>query len=306
MRGRKKKTSYVAIAAILPLFLLAVVFLFGAIAQRYQQNFETALNKNQHKKNLHPSLFFDEQLFYKGISEVGEKADPFPETVLGGIIPHHLLPGFIIAEFFSRLSAQKPQVIVLIGPNHENVGDFPALTSLEGWETPFGIVLPEEAVINDMVDNNILQISSQVLEQEHSVSSIIPFIKYYLPEAAVVPVILSSSIDLASIDKLGSYLANNVSRDKVLVASVDFSHYLTSAEAREKDEETLGVLKNLDIASLLALNNDNLDSPASIAVLLLAMQNNGIEKFEILHHTNSGELLQDETASTTSYFSIIF
>ncbi len=58
------------------------------------------------------------------------------------------------------------------------------------------------------------------------------------------------------------------------------------------------------MTKLFSLNNDNLDSPASIATLMMSMKNIGINKFEVLQNTNSGKLFNDELIETTSYYLI--
>ena len=97
-----------------------------------------------------------------------------------------------------------------------------------------------------------------------------------------------------------------MNKETVLVAPVDFSHYLRNKEAQEKDNITLEVLKNYDYRQLFALNNNYIDSPPSIAVLLMVMQKLGTTQMDVLYHTNSGELQKDDYIETTSYFSITY
>ncbi|OGY20981.1 MAG: AmmeMemoRadiSam system protein B [Candidatus Woykebacteria bacterium GWB1_45_5] len=222
------------------------------------------------------------------------------------MIPHHLLPSFMIADFFNRLSAQEPNTIILLGPNHDELGDFEVLTSLYGWQTPFGTVEPNDAIINSLINNNLAKVDEDVLAKETSVSAIVPFIKFYLPKAKVVPLILSARMTQDETRTLANDLKNRLSNKTVIVAAVDFSHYLTSPLAKEKDELTWQVMKNFDYRQLFTLNNDYLDNPPSIATLLMAMQKRGTTNFDLLYHTNSGELLKDSSISTTSYFSIDF
>ena len=79
-----------------------------------------------------------------------------------------------------------------------------------------------------------------------------------------------------------------------------------SGDARRNDLKTLRIIENFDYQSLFGLGNDYLDSPASLALLLLLMEKSGHTHFEVWQHTNSGELLNDEFSEVTSYFSIAF
>lgn len=254
----------------------------------------------------HPLIFFDQNTFYVGVERANKESKSFTDHVAGGIIPHHLFVGFIIADFFNRLSSLQPKTIILIGPNHYEKGDFKALTSLYGWQTPFGVVELNQQIIKDLLKNNLVKIDEQVLPEDHSVAGIMPFVKHYLPNTQVVPILLSSYISQQEADILASNLKGHIDKDTVVIAAVDFSHYLTNQQAQNKDKVSLEVIKNFDYRQLFSLNNDYLDSPPSIATLLMIMQKLGTTKMELLHHTNSGELQKNNYIETTSYFSIAY
>ena len=122
----------------------------------------------------------------------------------------------------------------------------------------------------------------------------------------MVPILISGHTTQKEVEILASNLKDFIGEDTILVAPVDFSHYLTNDQAKEKDKVTLEVIKNYDYRQLFTLNNDYLDSPPSIAALLMVMQMLGTTKMDLLHHTNSGELQKDNYIETTSYFSIIY
>lgn len=261
---------------------------------------------NNVDRTSHPLVFFEESTFYAGVAQAKREDKSFTYHVSGGIIPHHLFVGSIIADFFNRLSLQQPKTIILIGPNHYEKGDFKALTSLYGWQTPFGVVEPNEQIIKDLLKNNLVRIDEDILPKDHSVAGIIPFVKYYLPDTQVVPILLSSYISQQEVDILASNLKDYMDKDTVVIAAVDFSHYLTNEQAKEKDKVTLEVMKNFDYRQLFSLNNDYLDSPPSTATLLMLMQMLGTTNMDLIHHTNSGALQKDNYIETTSYFSIAY
>jgi len=296
----------------LVLFVCLLLLLFRLITHQLNPSLPIsrpqppgAIGSKQPKPN-HPNLFFDKYTFYDGITRARKENKLSNYHISGGIIPHHLFPGFILADFFNRLSVQNPKTIIIIGPNHYERGEHKLLTSVFGWETPYGIVDPNTAVINALILKNLLKIDEQVLPKDHSVAGLMPYIKYYLPEADVVPILVSGLTTQIDAENLAGNLVEVVDEDSVLIAAVDFSHYLTSNEAREKDRITLAVLKNYDYRQLFTFDNDYLDSPASIAVLLMMMQKMGTAESEILFHTNSGELQNNDNIETTSYFSIAY
>ena len=69
-----------------------------------------------------------------------------------------------------------------------------------------------------------------------------------------------------------------------------------------RDELTLAALRSFDSARLFTMDNDYLDSPPSIAVLLETMRLIGSDDLTLFENTNSGLLAGDELAPTTSYF----
>lgn len=253
----------------------------------------------------HTVIFFDNDSFFKGVTEVKDNS-AYPYHVRGGIIPHHLLPSKIIADFFERLSTQQPKTLIIIGPNHYEKGTFKVLTSRYDWETPFGLLHPNEEIIDDLIQKRLLQVDEEVLPNDHAVAGILPFVKYYLPDTTIVPMLLSGKMNEQDVRLLAEGVSKHLDRDTVLVAAVDFSHYLTNQEAQEKDAVTLSVLKQYDYQRLLLLNNDYLDSPPSIAALLMTMRRVGALDMEVLHHTNSGEMLHNNKDQTTSYFGITY
>ncbi len=254
---------------------------------------------------VHQVRFFDEKAFNEGVNKA-KNNKPFTNHITGGIIPHHLLASFVIADFFSKLSAQKPVTIILLGPNHYEKGNFKALTSLYDWDTSFGLVHPDNSTINSLVKNNLVRVDEETLPNDHALSAIMPFIKYYLPEAKVVPILISGVLTKDESEVLANKLSSFVTKDVVVVSSVDFSHYLTSSQAKEKDKTTFQVINEFNYRQLYLLNSGYLDSPPSIGVLLMVMQKLGTAQMDLLYNSNSGEIQQNSFIQTTSYFEAAF
>lgn len=223
----------------------------------------------------------------------------------GGIIPHHLLAGFIIADYFNYLRAHQPRTIILLGPNHFEKGE-KVIGGFYDWKTPFGVVETDQELARNFQKNGLITIDEEVLGSEHSIGNIMPFLKYYLPQTKIVPIVLRRNISLEQIQLMADELSKSLDGKTILVASIDFSHYLKLEEAEEKDKETLKAMENFNFRKILSFNNDYLDSPASLAVLLTAMKNQEKTDFFILHNTNSGEILKEASMPTTSYFSLVF
>lgn len=246
--------------------------------------------------------FWEEKAFYDGLP----KTKPQGQKIYGGIVPHHLIAGDIISDLFSRLSLQKPKTIILIGPNHYEVGNALVISSDKDWQTVFGRVELDRKVINSLKEKDLISFNDQVMLEEHSVQGSMPYIKYFTPKTKIVPLILSNMINKAQLETLATALEDSVKRGAVVVAPVDFSHHLSSNEADKRDEVTLEIMKNKDIDRLLMLKSQNIDSPPSIALIMMLMEKTGHSDFILEHHTNSGKMLGDRSQEVTSYIAGTF
>lgn len=308
---RDKNIFFFLLALFVLLTLAGLVYSPGMLPQLPQQ--ETIVESKQllgevtTKEQFHLSSFFQPQNFYRGVNEVDNQALRFEYEVKGGIIPHHLFASELLSDFFVRLSHQAPKTVILLGPNHEGKGKEGVLTSSWNWETPFGPVYADTKPLEALLTQDYANEDNEIVGNEHSVAGMMPYLAYYLPNTKVVPIILSSKVPLEKVEKLGEYLTGIVKVEGyVVVASVDFSHGLTSEEAAEKDTESEQVIRSFDLDTLFTFGNEHLDSPQAVGALLVAMQSLGTTNIEILRHTNSGFLLGAQTPSVTSYFETVF
>jgi len=253
-----------------------------------------------------PNAFYDSEHFYRGLREV--QASPGPPatgTLLGGVVPHHILAGAMFSHFFVALEQHPPKTVVVVGPNHENRGDR-IITGRRGWNTDFGVVESDRTLVNRLVAGGLAHLDENALSTEHSVGALMPYLKYHAPQARVVPIIVHKDVSLTEMRRLADLLAPLLGPDCVLVASIDFSHYLTRAEAEAKDVTTLRVIRDFNIPALQEMGPDHIDSPASLGLLMLAMQQQGISQPELVAHTNSGVIIGSDLIETTSYFTFTY
>lgn len=253
--------------------------------------------------NHHPLFFHDEQLFLKTTTN----AEPFStsKSLRGGILPHHLVASDNIANFFKTIQPSNPSTIVLIGPNHYEKGDFDVSTSMESWDTPYGIVPSDTQRVQEIVNKNLAHIDEEAVEHDHSVASFPPFIKYFLPDAKVIPLIVKRGFSIEDAKKLSTYLSQ-LPPNTFFVASVDFSHYLPRDIAYRKDMVTQKILESRNYEELIRLNNDYLDSPSSVIIVMMTMEKLHANQMQFFTHTNSADYPSSDQKSTTSHFVVGF
>ncbi|MGD9569503.1 MAG: AmmeMemoRadiSam system protein B [Sedimentibacter sp.] len=228
-------------------------------------------------------------------------------TIRGCIVPHHLVAKNLIHEVFQNVNKNKYKTVVLIGPDHESVDKGKIFTTLSDWQTPTGILETDNEVTRELLKNSFVIENDYKLTIEHSTSSIIPFIKYYLEDARVVTLVLTKQVKLKDIDILVDALYKNINMDETLfIASVDFSHYLNLEQANKMDSISMEAIQNKDINKIMTFTNDNLDSPISIVTMLKMMDKAGIVNNTILNHSNSELILKKKIEETTSYITYLF
>lgn len=260
--------------------------------------------------------YYNEREFLKSVNgvaapasnisnEAGETRDV---TIKGGIVPHHLLAGRMIASFFRDLAQDPPGTVILLGPNHKLAGTSEVHTSSADWKTAFGTLEADGELAKVLADRMNASENNRLMEDEHSISSLIPYIEYYMPDTKIVPVLLYGNYTQKQSKELGALLAEIVTErpDTVIVASIDFSHYLDVVTADRMDEMTLAAISSRDLDELSRMSNDNLDSVPSVITLLTAMDSIGAGEIDVTGHNNSSRIAGSSKDYTTSYYTMFF
>jgi len=288
---------------------LGALFIFGTLWGYAQEIKQVPTKTYSSSDNLQLINYYPNQ-FNKTINLSGQLSKTFTNNeISAGIIPHDITHGEYIAHFFNNLKKQNPKKIILIGPNHFELGSSRIITTAKNWSTPYGIVKADQNNIQKLLENPAIIENNQVVENEHSISGIVPYIAYYLPQVEITPLILKAELSLNDIGILNDIINTKLDDDIMIVASVDFSHYLTSGQAVNRDLVTQKALAEFDYRKIMSFGpsfNDYLDSPPTIALLLKWLESNNIKNNKILYNTNSGILSNNFSDPVTSYFEMIY
>lgn len=256
----------------------------------------------------HISKPFDTSFYDQAYQLAPTYKKDVPAQVFGGIIPHHLLVSPLIAAFFEGLPKQKIKTVILIGPNHYNLDD-PHITTSKGvWKTVYGDLNPNSALIDKLAENKAVVVNERTFDTEHAIYGITTFIKRSLPNANIVPIIFKSYSSKEECNKLAESLNQIMDDETIIVASVDFSHYLSSTQADAFDQQSLQAIQSFDLDKVFTLNGTkNFDSPPSFYTLLKVMQLRNSATPMVLQHTNSARYTNESgLKQTTSYFTMYF
>lgn len=305
MKVLKKTKKIITIIVLLVLLTVFACSVFAYKTKNAAHDNESHPYLYNGRKNIE-CLYYNEKDF---INVPGYETMKEINTIRGCIVPHHLVAEDLIHEVFQNVSQykEKYKTVVLIGPDHESQDKGKIFTALSNWQTPTGILNTDTEATKELLNNDFVVESAIKLSKEHSTSSIIPFIKFYLGDVNVITLVLTKQVKLDDVDTLVNVLYEKLNIEETLfIASVDFSHYLDLEQASKMDLISMDAIENNNIDKIMSFTNDNLDSPISIATMLKIMDKAGVTGQNVLNHSNLELILKKKTDETTSYITYLF
>lgn len=239
-------------------------------------------------------------------SDSGNKQD-----IVSGVVPHHLLAKEIIADFFQYISSEeKVETLILLSPDHFHSGtldDDNAFITLD-WKSGSGKKEFENIKIDSLLgkklaDDNKIALNSSAIVYDHGITNLIPYIKKYFPESKFLPILIPIDITKEQIDHLVKTINIESPAQTIIIASVDFSHYLPSRAADFHDTKSIRVLLNFEEDNY---DNIEVDCWQALYAARLFAKLRQREVPHIIAHKNSVDFSKLYSEITTSYFSVAF
>lgn len=221
--------------------------------------------------------------------------------VYGGIVSHHI-PTTIpkLVEFYTGLKVkQNVKNFIIIGPDHTDAGIGPISVSAASFITKYGQLQPINDLAVDLERKGTATIDEKPFDPEHSIGSQVLVISKIFPDAHIMPIILRSDTSSAHAQRLGKDLADAIDEDTVLIASVDFSHYLSTDRAMPIDQTSGQIIRDLDLNSISLVKAD---SNKSIEAFIVAMKAKNAINTEDVEIINTGSFMQNSDYTTGYVF----
>ncbi|MDP7741433.1 MAG: AmmeMemoRadiSam system protein B [Lentisphaeria bacterium] len=242
--------------------------------------------------------------------------------VSGLIVPHAGLrySGETAAIAFSVVDPARWRQIVLIGPSHYRWFHGIAVAPHDFFRTPLGDVPVDTAVCKALVAaETLFEMNEDAHAPEHALEVELPFIQHLMPECPVIPLVCGD-LTPEETRQAAAALDAVLPPETLFVVSSDFTHYgerfgyvpFTEAEAP-------GQLPKLDHGAIDEIIRQDADGfmrycertgaticgqrPVAVMLALHERRQAGGD-FELLHYTNTGEMLGDYS-STVSYAAIV-
>jgi MEMO1 family protein len=214
------------------------------------------------------------------------------------VVPHHNFVAQKRLEYFFKIAQKRPftKTVVIIGPNHFSSNQNQITYANRQWNLSNGIVN-----FNSTLEANLeplLNIDNNLIKNDHAIFNLLPDIKSVWPDATVFPILIGQNYPISKLDSLISTISQNCKFDCLLIASVDFSHYLPSALAEIHDQKSIKELNNQNLTEIPKLE---VDSPQSLFVLASFAKSKNAKKWDLFFNSNSGKLSNNSDVETTSY-----
>lgn len=243
--------------------------------------------------------YFLRAVEYDAFYDNATDATTINKPVRGIIAPHHLLVGTQMATLYESLANQNPSIVVIIGPDHDGAGVSRVVTTDIGYDTPYGSLDVETSLATQLTAIPFIQVDRRAFTYEHSINSHTAFIRRTFGNVPILPIMVHGTTTLDEAEALARTLNAILPDDALVIASVDFSHYLPEWIANLHDRVSESVIDAFDINALPTLE---VDSPASLATLQMYLSMRDAKTIVYRDHTNSASVTHaPHTFDTTSH-----
>ncbi len=232
------------------------------------------------------------------------------EDCLGAVSPHagYIYSGMVAGGVLSRINFKDS--FVILGPNHTGIGRPFAIMKSGSWQTPMGnIEIDADLAAHILKDSTYIEEDLSAHTHEHSIEVQLPFLQFIKRDFKFVPIIISSA-SLETFKKIGSQLAASIKRstkEVVMIASSDMTHYEPHDLAKEKDKKAIDAILKLDEDKLMEeikAHDITMCGFAPTIVMLSALKELGAKRAELVDYKTSGDTSGDYS-SVVGYAGIL-
>jgi len=231
--------------------------------------------------------------------------------IIGAVVPHagYMFSAYQAIHFFEilKLSKQQFDTFIIINPNHTGYGKEISLDENDYWASPYGNI----KIDKKFCDQLNFPVSADAHKFEHSGEVMLPLLQFSLKYSFnIVPITLSNqNKENAELVADAIIKANKILKRKIcLIASSDFSHYVTPEVGVKMDGQVIEKILDLDPAGVYReVTNKDISicgfGPI-MALMYYALKTDRSPKVKVLRKGNSGDIMPSE--EVVDYVSILF
>jgi MEMO1 family protein len=218
------------------------------------------------------------------------------------IVPHagYVYSGQTAAYSYKAVAEQKFDAVVIVGPSHREYFKGISVYPGDAYRTPLGEVTIDTDLREELIDeNNRIVLSDNGHGSEHCIEVQLPFLQRLYGDFRFVPVIMGEQS--AAFMQLLARKLSAIARTKnvLLVASTDLSHYYPYETAVNLDAIILKTVERFDPDELMMrLEQRHAEACGGgpmVSVMQAARQADCTES-AVLHYCNSGDVSGDKSA----------
>lgn len=213
----------------------------------------------------------------------------------GVVSPHagYVYSGKTAAQAFAAFDEKFEGTFLVIGPSHRG---FPTCISQVPWETPLGMLEPDTELgscIHLPVDERAMSQGS-----ENSLEVQMPFIQYRFPHSRIVPLMIGQQT-LGEVHRISSIIITALEKYQKpvkIVASSDFSHYVSAEKAYRDDHYAIEALIQMDVPEFFSRIQSHSITACGygpIGCMVEVLRTRGNTRCDLLEYTTSGETSGD-------------
>jgi AmmeMemoRadiSam system protein B len=234
-------------------------------------------------------------------------------NIMGLVCPHagYAFSGPVAAHAYYKLALDgKPDVVVILGPNHTGYGSPLAVMSEGFWRTPLGDVEIDTEIANKIVrESRIVDVDESAHRFEHSIEVQLPFLQYlYGSQFKIVPICFLMQ-DLDSVKEVGRAVSSVLmDKNAVVIASSDMTHYEPQERALENDMMAIRTIESMNedmFYSTVEKRGISACGYGPIAGLITAAKTMGAKEAKLLCYKTSGDVIGDYS-SVVGYAAMYF
>jgi len=235
-----------------------------------------------------------------GPGELPEVNENGERIILALISPHagYMYSGPVAANGFYQLAQDgRPELFIVIGPNHRGMGASVSVMVEGSWETPLGHVKINEEAARRIVEKcKYAEDDDSGHMFEHSVEVQLPFLQYIYGTLEFVPICMN--LQTLSVSKeLGQAIASVLEDvNGVIIASSDFTHYESHDTASSKDGKAIETIIKLDEDALFETVRKyriSMCGYGPVATAIVASKLLGAKEGVLIKYATSGDITHD-------------
>jgi poly-gamma-glutamate synthesis protein (capsule biosynthesis protein) len=229
-------------------------------------------------------------------------------SVSSFITPHHLVADKLIENIFSEVARQnkrqKIDRVILVSPNHFNVGQgeiIVADNSLLGEGNNFRV---DKVGLQKLLAIDFVHKDANAFYKEHGIKGLLPFVQKYFPDTAVINLMIKDGTSAEKMKRLAR-VVSGLEGETLVILSSDFSHYLSSSISRWHDKKAVDIISHFDYPAVYNLETD---CTPGLYFLMKFSELQNYKQFVWVNNSNSsqilgGDFVGENTSYVTGYFS---